>query len=542
MTLRIFWLIGLFICGLLTGCGDSSDSSDKNHAPVANAGENQAVSTASLVTLDGSASNDVDNDPLSFLWSFIAVPAGSDAALLEATTVGPSFTPDVAGDYVVQLIVNDGNTDSVPDTLTVTATAPAAWQAVQNVAPRGFQFDLQANASGQAVLLWRQDEAEGSSIWARHYQESTDTWGAPVQIKEPGLDVEQPRVAVNAAGDAVAVWTQFEAGGIAIWASTYLEATATWSAAQPLGSASVWGAFRPQVAINDAGQAIVVWEQNSDGTRYNLWVRTYDSGNWGIAEAINEGIGDAVQGQVVLDEAGKGVIVWIQDPVNINSFTYRIFANIYDFSTGWEGPQMIDPFPVQAGVWDYASLEPKIGMDSAGNAVVIWINQDINLGQLNNIWAIHYDTAAGVWSGAQEIDGTNETSYMHQLAVDDDGHAVAVWRHSNADNSQMTIAAATYAAGTGWAAPDALATAGTNVSNPMVATDGVGNAVVLWHQYNGTSFDIQSSARWVPATEWSPAGQVSTANGTEIPGIVVFDSQKALAAWYSGGLWASSFR
>ncbi|MBU60376.1 MAG: hypothetical protein CL543_16135 [Alcanivorax sp.] len=36
----------------------------------------------------------------------------------------PSLTPDQAGDYVVQLVVNDGQNDSEADTVTITAVAP----------------------------------------------------------------------------------------------------------------------------------------------------------------------------------------------------------------------------------------------------------------------------------------------------------------------------------------------------------------------------------------------------------------------------------
>jgi hypothetical protein len=72
------------------------------------------------VTLDGSASFDVDGDPLEYAWSFVTVPAGSETALAGAGTPNPTFTPDRKGDYVVQLIVNDGTVDSAPDTVVVT--------------------------------------------------------------------------------------------------------------------------------------------------------------------------------------------------------------------------------------------------------------------------------------------------------------------------------------------------------------------------------------------------------------------------------------
>jgi hypothetical protein len=60
---------------------------------------------------------------LTYQWSFVSKPAGSNAVLADSTTAKPSFTADVNGTYVVQLVVNDGLVNSIPDTVTVTASS-----------------------------------------------------------------------------------------------------------------------------------------------------------------------------------------------------------------------------------------------------------------------------------------------------------------------------------------------------------------------------------------------------------------------------------
>ena len=111
--------------GLVDSAPDTVTISTTNTTPVAVAGPDQRVPTGSLVTLDGSASLDADGTPLAYVWSFLSRPPASAAALANAASAGPTFTPDLNGDYVVQLIVGDGLVESAPNTMVVTA-APAA--------------------------------------------------------------------------------------------------------------------------------------------------------------------------------------------------------------------------------------------------------------------------------------------------------------------------------------------------------------------------------------------------------------------------------
>lgn len=116
----------------------------QNTPPVADAGEDQSVYMNTQITLDGSGSNDIDGQTLMYAWSFVSKPAGSAAVLSSVTAVNPKFTCDLRGDYVLQLIVNDGFADSDPDTVTVN---------VQNRLPVANAGSGQTRALGQTVTL-----------------------------------------------------------------------------------------------------------------------------------------------------------------------------------------------------------------------------------------------------------------------------------------------------------------------------------------------------------------------------------------------------
>ena len=89
--------------------------------PVANAGPSRVVNKGALVQLNGAGSTDASGNPLTYNWSFVSRPAGSAAILNNPHVVNPTFIADVAGAFVIQLIVNNGTYDSTPSSVTITA-------------------------------------------------------------------------------------------------------------------------------------------------------------------------------------------------------------------------------------------------------------------------------------------------------------------------------------------------------------------------------------------------------------------------------------
>lgn len=90
-----------------------------NVPPVADAGPDREVEIGATVQLDGSGSSDPDEDPRAYGWSFTEKPVGSAATLSDPASVNPTFVADVPGEYMVQLIVNDGTVDSDPDLVAI---------------------------------------------------------------------------------------------------------------------------------------------------------------------------------------------------------------------------------------------------------------------------------------------------------------------------------------------------------------------------------------------------------------------------------------
>src|SRR5207302_119527 len=124
---------GAYVADLTVSNGTASSSArvmvnTENTAPMAHAGRNQTVAAGRAVTLDGSHSTDVDGNLLAYSWALIARPAGSSATLSGEKTISPAFVADAPGTYLAQLIVNDGQADSLPSTVAISTgnTPPEA--------------------------------------------------------------------------------------------------------------------------------------------------------------------------------------------------------------------------------------------------------------------------------------------------------------------------------------------------------------------------------------------------------------------------------
>ena len=154
--------------GTVTSAPDTVTISTENSAPVSHAGADQAVMVNDAVQLDGSASRDVDGDTLTFMWSFIARPDGSSAVLSDTEAVTPTFNVDVAGTYALQLIVNDGTVNSVPDAVTIST---------ENSAP------LSSAGADQAVLVNDRVQLDGSGSSDADGDTLTFAWAI---VSKPG--------------------------------------------------------------------------------------------------------------------------------------------------------------------------------------------------------------------------------------------------------------------------------------------------------------------------------------------------------------------
>ncbi|MFK7887738.1 MAG: PKD domain-containing protein [Gammaproteobacteria bacterium] len=136
---------------------DVLNISTRRTAPVANAGSDVTAAVGSLVDLDAIGSFDVDGSDLSYRWHIVEMPMESKASLSSSEGMQSGLQLDAEGDYVVQLIVSDGSTDSVADTMRISTrnTQPLAHAGrARTLAPGStLQFDGSASTDVDRAAL-----------------------------------------------------------------------------------------------------------------------------------------------------------------------------------------------------------------------------------------------------------------------------------------------------------------------------------------------------------------------------------------------------
>lgn len=135
----------------------------------------QAVSGAQIgvsVVLDGSSSFDPTGDPLSYTWSISSVPSGSgvsSASIEDSGAAITAFTPDVAGDYQVKLVVSDGIASS-------SATATIRVGDVAN------GYDVPGNYATIQAAIEAAPDGTVITVAAGTYNESLDFLGKTLTV------------------------------------------------------------------------------------------------------------------------------------------------------------------------------------------------------------------------------------------------------------------------------------------------------------------------------------------------------------------------
>jgi hypothetical protein len=401
--------------------------------------------------------------------------------------------------------------------LAATAFATPSWLAPSDLSATGqdgFHPQVAVDSAGDAVVVWERSNGTYRIIEAST-RAAGGSWLPPEELSMDGQNAFSPQVAVDPAGDAVAVWDRYNGTNYVIEAATRM-AGGDWQAPVEL-SATGQDGLVPRIALDPAGDAVAVWDSRQ-GSDYVIEAATKAAGGaWQAGQAISAPGKNAEepQARVAVDPAGDAVVVWER----YNGANYIVEAATKASGTPWLPPQELSAAGRNA-------FNADVAVDPAGEAVAVWERSN----GANQIIETATRAPGAPWLAAKELSVPGEDAFGAQVAVDQAGNAVAAWIRSNGAND--IVEAATKVSGTPWLPAQELSAAGQNAFSLQIAVNPAGDAVAIWTSFDGTNYVAEAASRlsggaWaLPARALSAVGQ-----NAESPQVAVDPAGDAVATW-----------
>jgi PKD repeat protein len=225
-------------------------------------------------------------------------------------------------------------------------------------------LDIGVDGAGNAVVVWRATPSIGGpKIRQARRAAGAAAFGAPADVPSAGAANDLPRLAVNRAGEAVVAWKDFNANDNFVRVLTATSTTAFSGATTDFNEGPSGTTFQPDVAINEAGDAVVAWRVNTTSS-----------------QSIDAG--------------------------------YRVHGTAF-------GPResLIDDF--------IGKFEPSVGIDSQGNAVAVW-DESLAANGMLRAW-VRAPGVTGMWSKLNDLDAGQSGNAFPVVTFDAGRTAVAAW-------------------------------------------------------------------------------------------------------------------
>ena len=313
------------------------------------------------------------------------VPLGTEFHVNTYTTGPqryPSVASDASGNFVVVWASNgqDGSGEGVFGQRFASSGAPLGSEFRVNSYTTDYQAfpTVASDPSGNFVVVWGsfQQDGYGWGAFGQRFASSGAAQGSEFRVNTytTGHQGYEPfggtkRIAFDAAGNFVVVWSSFLGGPADITGQRYASSGAPLGSEFQINTDTTADSGSPNVASDPAGNFVVVWTSFLGGTADITGQRYASSGApLGSEFQINTdttGVGGGGSPVVASDSAGNFIVVWDSSPQG--SVDYEVFGQRYGTSGVPLGPE----FRVNTYT-TLAQQRPSLTADSSGNFVVIW--------------------------------------------------------------------------------------------------------------------------------------------------------------------------
>ena len=164
--------------------------------------------------------------------------------------------------------------------------------------------DVALNAEGKGWVIYPQ----GNAVYARSIDTEALSMGAASAHIADADTAANTHIGIDAAGNAMAIWTQYDAGKINLYALYYRSGTGWQSTATRIENNDVYYVENPQLSVSTNGDAAAVWTNHGDA-----YANRYRAGKdqWQTEESlIEQQEGTAHSPQISSDGNGSFTALW----------------------------------------------------------------------------------------------------------------------------------------------------------------------------------------------------------------------------------------
>jgi hypothetical protein len=353
-----------------------------------------------------------------------------------------------------------------------------------------------------------------------------------------------PMIVSDGAGGAIVAWYDGRSGNNYIIYAQRLNAAGVpqWTA-DGVALCSVGGAqfdagdLGTAIVSDGAGGAIVTWSDDRNGITDIYTQRVSAAGvlQWaadGVALCSNPS--DQNHATIASDGAGGAIVTWEDYR---NSSTPNFQSDIYAQRITAAGVPQWTADGVALCTNPSYQVSPRIASDGVGGAIVTWSDQRRNFPG-TDIYAQRVSAAgAPQWTADGVALCPAAEGQVHPRIVSDGaGGAIVAWADSRSSNPSIDIyAQRVSAAGVLQWTLGGVALCTTAANQVTIASDGAGGAIVTWQDYrSGTNYDIYAQrVDAAGAPQWTADGVAlcTAASDQSNPTIALDGAGGAVVSW-----------
>lgn len=358
---------------------------------------------------------------------------------------------------------------------------------------------LAVDAAGNTMAIWSEPYGATSAIVTARFDGATGKWdGSRLLAVEDGAS---PQIGFDASGNALAIWNTFRDGYWLLRYSRYIAAQGGWTRPTDGLTLPVYG-YAERLVVGKNGDAFVLNRgRNGDGSLARFDAAT---GTWQLF--------DNVQGErIAVDGTGNAILL----SINRQQFSGSVSLSARRFTASsrqWSGSTLLDAHTQTFDLMGNSNGEglmtaPAISLDPYGNVMFMWtkVVKADNGTATRTIKSARYITSRGIWVSKTVLKLNNSGAIDALLSADRSANVTAVWNQYVGPYAKTV--AARYSSNTGaWSAPVVIQSGSAHTREPNIGTDPQGNVTVSWSQRADTGTQSSSSAVYrATVARFSPA-------------------------------------